>query len=141
LPPPSFAGRTEMLVRFNHAFHLYFYNGIDEDASPGPSFPGPLDPALSVFGMTTDGRQAEIDGIPYKAGVTVPLQVTCATSGQFVLRAYYLRWFPADIHIWCKDKFLKDSVDLRKGNYSFTIDRKDTSQYGIKRFSIIMGPK
>src|ERR1700761_5048596 len=104
LPPPSFAGRNETLIQFNHAYHLSFKNS--EDAS-SPGIPGPVDHILSVMSLTSEGYPVIVDGIPYKAGVTVPLQVTCVSSGQFVLRAYYLRWFPADIHIWCKDKYLK----------------------------------
>ncbi|HTD99854.1 MAG TPA: hypothetical protein VK668_11245 [Mucilaginibacter sp.] len=138
LPPPKFAGRIETLIQFNHAYHLSFINS--EDAS-SPGIPGPLDPILNVMSITSDGYPVIVDGIPYKAGVTVPLVVTGKTSGQYILRAYYLRWFPADIHIWCKDNYLKDSVDLRKSNYNFTIDRTDANQYGNKRFSIILGPK
>lgn len=141
LPITSWSGRAETLIKFNHAYHLSYYVGNDEDASDGPGLPGPNDPVLSVFSITSDGIYLIVDGIPYKAGVTVPLLVTAATSGQYVIKAYYLRWFPADIHIWCKDNYLKDSVDLRKGNCQFTIDKTDTSQFGNKRFSIILGPK
>lgn len=127
-----------MLIHFHHAYHLSFNHGSadnDEDIT----VPG-YDPNLNVMGITTDGFIVQVDGIPYKAGVRVPLFVSVA-SGQYVLRAYYLRWFPKDIHIWCKDNFLKDSVDLRKGNYNFTVDKADTNQWGMKRFVISVGPK
>lgn len=133
LPVTSFAGRNEMLIYFNHAYHLSF-NG-NEDAQP----PG-YNPNLTLMGITTDGHIVQEDGIPYKAGVNVPLFVSVA-SGQYVLRAYYLRWFPKDIHIWCKDNYLKDSVDLRKGNYQFTVDQSDANQWGMNRFVIGLGPK
>jgi len=133
LPITSFAGRNEMLIDFNHAYHLT-YNGNEDVQVPG------YDPNLNVMGITTDGHIVQGDGIPYKAGVSVPLFVSVA-SGQYVLRAYYLRWFPKDIHIWCKDNFLKDSIDLRKGNCSFTVDKTDTNQWGMKRFVISVGPK
>jgi len=135
LPVTSWAGRNEMLIHFNHAYHLSYYGGIDEDAQ----VPG-YDPNLNIMGITTDGHIVQVDGIPYKAGVSVPLFVSVA-SGQYVLRAYYLRWFPQDIHIWCKDNYLKDSVDLRKGNCSFTVNKVDTNQWGMKRFVISVGPK
>jgi hypothetical protein len=135
LPITSFAGRNETLIHLNHAYHLSYYPGYDEDSSP----PG-YSPILTVMGITTDGIPLLSDGIPYKAGVSVPLLVAAA-SGQYILRAYYLRWFPKDIHIWCKDNYLKDSVDLRKGNCSFTVDHADTNQWGTKRFVISVGPK
>ncbi|MEO6849647.1 MAG: hypothetical protein ABI203_04320, partial [Mucilaginibacter sp.] len=121
-----------------YAYHLSFINS--EDSSP-PGLPGINAPALNLMSITSDGIAVISDGIPYKAGVTVPLRLTVASSGPYVLKAYYLRWFPADIHIWCKDNLLKDSVDLRKGNYSFTVDRTDPNQYGINRFVISLGPK
>jgi hypothetical protein len=133
LPVTSFAGRNETLIIFNHAYRLSFHN--TEDSSP----PG-YSPYLTVMAITSDGIPVLTDGIPYKAGVSVPLLVAVA-SGQYVLRAYYLRWFPQDIHIWCKDNFLKDSVDLRKGNYQFTVDQSDPNQWGMKRFVISIGPK
>jgi hypothetical protein len=142
LPPPSnyWIGRVEMLIKFNHTYHLAFSHGLppywDEDAG----VPG-YGSGLNVMGITIDGVAVQVDGIPYKAGVSVPLLVTGDASGQYLLRAYYVRWFPQDIHIWCKDNYLKDSVDLRKGNYHFTMDKADTNQYGKKRFSIILGPK
>jgi hypothetical protein len=135
LPPPSWAGRVEMLIHFNHAYHLSYNSNNAEDAT----VPG-YNPNLNVMGITTDGVIVQWDGIPYKAGVTVPLFVSAA-SGQYALRAYYLRGFPQDIHIWCKDNYLKDSVDLRKGNYEFIVDHADTNQFGKKRFEIILGPK
>jgi len=139
LPVTSFAGRSEMLIHFNHAYHLSFNHGFAPDFDEDVAVPG-YDPNLNVMGITTDRIILQIDGVPYKAGVSVPLFVSVAT-GQYVLRAYYLRWFPQDIHIWCKDNYLKDSVDLRKGNYKFTVDKADTNQWGMKRFVIGLGPK
>jgi hypothetical protein len=133
LPVTSFAARNETLIIFNHAYHLS-YNNSEDSSPPGYS------PYLTVMAITSDGIPVLADGIPYKAGVSVPLLVAVA-SGQYVLRAYYLRWFPQDIHIWCKDNYLKDSVDLRKGNCSFTVNKADTNQWGTKRFVISVGPK
>jgi len=139
LPPPSWMGREEMFIHFNHAYSTAFSHGpppyYNED-----SFPPGYNPDLFVSGITSDGRLADWYGTPYQTNMHIPLFLSAAT-GQYVLRAYYLRWFPQDIHIWCKDNYLKDSVDLRKGNYAFTVDKADTNQYGKKRFAIILGPK
>jgi hypothetical protein len=45
------------------------------------------------------------------------------------------------MHIFCKDNYLKDSLDLRKGNYNFTIDNADANSFGKKRFQIAVRPQ
>lgn len=126
-------GTNEILVVFNHKFHLS--NKIGEDAI-APSW----GPNLAILGITSDGALVIEDGIPYSPQVSIPLFVT-ATTGPYWLKAYTLSKIPADMHIWCKDNYSKDSVDLRKGNYNFNIDKADTNSFGKKRFQIIVGPK
>ncbi len=45
---------------------------------------------------------------------------------------------PADIHIWLKDKYSKDSVDIRKQNYSFDVTLADSNSFGKNRLEVIL---
>ena len=128
-------GTNEILVEFNHKFHLSFTTMNSEDVA----LPG-WNPNFAILGITSDGTLVGWDGIPYSPGVSIPLFIT-ATTGPYLLKAYFLKKIPSDMHIWCKDNYLKDSLDLRKGNYNFTIDNADANSFGKNRFQIIVGPK
>jgi hypothetical protein len=129
-------GTNEILVVFNHKFHLsYNSTGISEDAA----VPG-WNPNLNILAITSDGILVNEDGVPYSPGVSIPLFIT-ATDGPYLIKAYLLKKIPSDIHIWCKDNYLKDSLDLNKGNYSFTINNADTNSFDKKRFQIVVRPQ
>ena len=129
-------GIEEAVVHFNHIYHLSYNLANGEDAAPPPGY----DPNFYIFVLTSDDIATLEVGVPYSAGVKVPLSFTAA-GGPCVLKVSQQKKIPADIHIWCKDNYLKDSVDLQKGNYNFTIDKADTNSFGKKRFQIIVGPK
>ncbi len=123
---------NEIAIHFDHVYHLYYSLENAEDAT----VPG-INPNLNISALTSDGGAVNIDGIPYTPGVTVPLMISAA-NGAYFLRAYYLRKIPSYIHIWCKDNYLKDSLDLRTGNYHFTVNHADTNTFGKRRFQIIV---
>jgi hypothetical protein len=60
------------------------------------------------------------------------------TSGTYLLKISYERSIPADVEIWIKDTYLRDSVDVRTGNYNFNIDKADTNSFGGKRFRLVL---
>ncbi|MGZ3820013.1 MAG: hypothetical protein ACXVB6_05445 [Mucilaginibacter sp.] len=128
-------------VRFNHAYHLdySFYGGEDIGANDYNGFSGWYFTAIS-----RDGGLLVSDGVPYKPGVTIPLFIASAATTtheqHFILHALNLANIPDDIHIWCKDKQLKDSADLRKGPFRFYIHRLDTASYGGNRLQIVVEP-
>lgn len=126
-------GYVETAVEFDHQFHLY-YDGAEDSHVPD------FDPNLVVLGITSDGQLVQWDGIPYAPGVTIPIFVQAAT-GPYFLKISLLRKIPADINIWCRDNYLKDSLNLRKGNYNFNVDRADANTFGKKRFQIIIRPQ
>ncbi len=125
-------GWVEMMLQFDHRFHASFNNA--EDSSP----PG-YNSNLNIMGVTTDGIPVMWDGVPYTPGMHIPMYVITAT-GHYLVKIDLLKKVPADINIWFKDKYLKDSVNLRKGNYSFDVNRADTNTFGKKRFEVIVRP-
>lgn len=131
---------ANVLVRFNHAYHLNysFYNDEDEAAQPG--FFG----TWYFTALSHDGGLLTLDGVPYKPGVTIPFFITSGATTtheqHFILHVLNLVNIPDDIHIWCKDNQLKDSADLRKGPFRFYMHRLDTASYGGNRFQIVVEP-
>jgi hypothetical protein len=122
----------EILVHFNHTFHLVRNYNNDEDAIvPGG------DPNLDLSAISSDGYLLSVDGVPYTPGLSIPLKGSAA-NGPYFLRASHLVNMPSSIHIWCKDNYLKDSLDLRTGNYHFNVDNADTNSFGKNRFRIVL---
>jgi hypothetical protein len=130
----------DVTMHFNHAYHRTYSlnNGEDGDAS-----------VLYAtwhwqFAALSDGGgQLSLDGVPYKPGLTIPISFTPSSNAQpryFALKAGQLVNIPDDIHIWCKDNYLKDSIDLRKQQLHFHIQHTDTTTYGIGRFKIVVEP-
>lgn len=119
---------------FNHTYHLAALSS--EDFGTGlPGF-GPTPPLL--YALSSDGKDLLEDGVPYSHGMVVNLDATSPASGPFFIGAWGLFHIPGDIHIWVKDTYLKDSLDLRTGNYHFTIDNTNPSTYGKQRFQIVL---
>jgi hypothetical protein len=126
---------SNVKVHFNHAYHLIYtpYNG--EDGGVGYYYT-----VWHFAALSDDGGELFLDGVPYKPGVTVPLSLDPIRQRYYRLRAYQLINIPDDIHIWCKDSYLKDSVDLRKQELHFHILYADTTSYGNNRFKIVVEP-
>jgi hypothetical protein len=130
---------ADVLVHFNHAYHLNYswYNGED-GAAPQFAFD------WCFWALSNDGGQLVMDGIPYKPGVTIPIFTssvgTYNNERHFIIKVLDLVNIPDDIHIWCKDNQLKDSSDLRKQQLRFFYHHDDTSSYGGNRFQIVVEP-
>jgi len=126
----------EILIRFNHNFILNYEDinnaNISEDATV-ISLPA----KLNLSAITSDGVLVNFDGLPYTKGMAIPLDVN-AYTGAYFLKAVRLTNIPSYIHMWVKDNLLKDSLDLRTGNYHFNVDQADTNSFGKKRFQIVV---
>jgi hypothetical protein len=131
---------ANVVVHFNHAYHLNysFYNGEDVGAQPV------FFETWYFTALSNDGGLLTLDGVPYKPGVTIPFFITSGATTyheqHFILNVLNLVNIPSDIHIWCKDNQLKDSSDLRKQPFRFYMHRADTSSYGGNRFQIVVEP-
>ena len=126
----------EILVRFNHTYSLNYEDinnaNISEDATV-ISLPA----KLNLSAITSDGVLVNFDGLPYTKGMAIPLDVN-AYTGAYFLKAVRLTNIPSYSHIWVKDSLLKDSLDLRTGNYHFNIDQADANSFGKKRFQVVV---
>lgn len=126
----------EILIHFNHTFHLNYTSvtaaNIAEDEKV-ISLPA----KLNLSAITSDGTLVNWDGVPYTQGMSIPLDAN-AYTGVYFLKTVNLTNIPSSAHIWVKDNLLKDSLDLRTGNYHFNIDQADTNSFGKRRFQIVV---
>jgi hypothetical protein len=91
----------------------------------------------SLASLSSDGRDLTISTIPFKAGTPIKLSVNAGASAPFALKISYLKDIPADIQVIIRDKYLKDSANVRTGPYKFNIVKSDTATYGVNRFSVV----
>jgi hypothetical protein len=122
----------ETMFQFNHKAALN-YSGNDGDA---PYFPGYGQESLAS--VTSDGRDLVINVLPYTSGMSIDLDMNAKASGPLSFKLSYQNKMPSSIHIWLKDTYLKDSVDVRTANYNFKVDKADANSFGNKRFKIIL---
>jgi len=66
------------------------------------------------------------------------LKVGMKTDGIYILRLTYANQIPKGIRFWLKDKYMKDSLDMRVGNYAFQVVKADTNTYGQGRFTVVL---
>jgi hypothetical protein len=93
---------------------------------------------LSLASMSNDGKKLSINGLPYTQGMSIGLDVEAKDDGAYSLQVSYENKMPANIQIWVKDTYLKDSVNVCKANYNFTVSKADTNSFGSKRFKLII---
>jgi hypothetical protein len=92
----------------------------------------------SLATLTSDGVPCAIQCIPFRQANAVRLKIGSGASSNYILKLSYLHKFPSGVHIWLRDKFLKDSLDLRNKNYAFTVNKPDTSTFGSGRFQVVV---
>jgi len=88
--------------------------------------------------LSSDGRELSINRLPYSDGMSMCLNMDANAAGKFYLETSYQDKIPANIQIWLKDTFLKDSVNLGSVKYNFNVSISDTNSFGNKRFKIIV---
>jgi hypothetical protein len=122
-------------LEFNHTNKL---NTPGSQLGGGPySDPGGgWNPTIDIFTLSYDSVNLKLHGVPYIHGMSVGLNVDEAESGNYFLGVWEFYRIPSYIHVWLRDSYLKDSLDLRKGNYHFYLDRNNLATYGKRRFSI-----
>ena len=116
---------------FNHNSSLAYIPNED-----GLYFPGIGQASLSS--ISSDDRNLAINGLPYRQGMIIGLNVNTASEGAFVLEMSYTTKIPSTIHVWLRDTYLKDSVDIFKGNYNFNVIKSDANSFGSNRFKLVL---
>lgn len=93
---------------------------------------------VSLASLSSDGTDLAINNLPYTPGMSIGLDFNTKADGSYYLMLSYENKVPADIHIWLKDKYLKDSVDLHTKSYTFSVTRADTNSFGRNRFKLVL---
>ena len=121
----------ETAIVFDHASSLdYVFN---EDALYFPGFG-----KVGLASVANDGNDLAINRLPFISGMSIGLDVHAKTDGTYFLKISYDSKIPADVQIWVKDNYLKDSIDVRSRNYSFNVVKADTNSFGRNRFKLIL---
>jgi hypothetical protein len=124
----------ETMFIFDHAAGTAFDPNDDSVYIPGFG-------VESLASLSSDGHELAISTMPYKAGASVGIDVGAKGDGAFLLKISYLKSVPADIQVIIRDKYLKDSADVRTGPYKFNIVKSDAATYGANRFSVVFRNK
>lgn len=121
----------ETLIIFNHSASLNY-----SKANDAPYFSG--FGQVSLASISHDGIDIAIKSLPYTPGMSIGLDVKVKTDGAYFLKMSNEENIPSGVHILLKDAYLKDSVDVRSGNYNFNITKTDTSSFGRNRFKLVV---
>ena len=121
----------ETMLLFNHSSRLGYFN--NEDAPYLAGFG-----QVSLASISSDGVDLAVNALPYKPGTSIGLDVCTKTDGTYFLKLSYQSKIPANICMWIKDNYMKDSVDLRKSDYTFNVIKGDTNSFGHRRFVLIL---
>jgi hypothetical protein len=121
----------ETAIVFDHRSSVN-YSG-NEDA---PYFTG--FGQVSLASISADNRDLAINTLPYTPGMSIRLDIHTKTDGVYFLKMSYENGIPANIQVWLKDNYLKDSVNARTDNYIFNVSKADTNSFGSKRFKLIL---
>jgi hypothetical protein len=121
----------ETMVMFDHTASTMYFNSQDAVYFPGFG-------AASLCSLTSDNITCAIQKLPYLHEYPIGFKVGAKSDGIYILRLTYANQVPKSIRFWLKDKYVKDSLDLRVGNYAFNVVKADTNTYGSGRFTVVL---
>jgi len=121
----------ETMLIFSHIASNMYINTQDAAYFPGSG-------AVSLSSLTSDGMPCAIQKLPYNPQYPIGLSVNVKNNGIYSLKISYLDKVPQTMSVWLKDKYMKDSLDLRVGNYAFQVVKSDTNTFGRERFKIVL---
>lgn len=91
---------------------------------------------VNLASISNDNTDLAINTLPYTPGMSIGLYMTVKSDGAYSLQLDYQKSLPANTHIWLKDTYLKDSIDVRTQAYKFIVTKADTNSFGSKRFKL-----
>jgi len=94
--------------------------------------------AESLSSISSDGQDLAIYNLPYRHNLSIGLNVNVRSDGAYSFAISYQRKIPANIHVWVRDTYSKDSVDVCAKNYRFNVIKADTNSFGRKRFKLVI---
>ncbi|MFI5161469.1 MAG: hypothetical protein ACHQHN_09335 [Sphingobacteriales bacterium] len=92
----------------------------------------------SLSSISTDGTNLAIYRLPYRSGMAIGLDINVQADGAYTLDLSYEKNIPANVHVWLKDNYLKDSVDVCAKKYTFKVVKADPNSYGNQRFQLVI---
>ena len=124
----------EAMFVFNHAANANF--DANEDAAYFAGYG-----AVTLASISNDKKDLAVNKLPYKPGMSIGLDVQAKADGAYFLSISFEKNIPANIQIWVKDTYAKDSLNVSKGNYNFNVTKADTNSFGSRRFKLIIKNK
>jgi len=77
--------------------------------------------------------------LPKQTAQTIRMSIAAANSGRMTFYRTQLDSLPKIYQIWLKDKYKKDSLDIRNNTaYVFDVDKADTASLGQNRFELVI---
>jgi len=125
------AAIDETILKFAHSASGDFSNTEDAVYFPGFGKGG-------LCSATNNGVYCAIQTVQFSPGKAIPLKVTAKNDGVYILKTSLTKNIPANMHIWLKDAYRKDSLNIRIWNYRFDVIKSDTNSFGAGRFSIVV---
>lgn len=93
---------------------------------------------VSLSSTSSDGKKLAINSLPYTPGMSIGLNVNAKQDGAYSLTVNYEKSLPANVQIWVKDAYLKDSVNVRANICKFNVSKADTASFGSSRFKLVI---
>ena len=121
----------ETAIVFNHSASASY--NLSEDA---PYFGGFGQVNLAT--MSDDGRPLAINTLPFKAGMTIELNVNVKNDGLLTFRLTGRSNIPSGMVAWLKDKAVRDSVNILSTSYTFNAQKSNTSSILRNRFELVL---
>ncbi len=125
------ANYDETMVVFNKTAKAAY--DVMEDA---PYFAGMG--AESLSSISGDGHDLAINHLPFTPGMTIGVDMDVKSDGPYSLKLSFQKNIPANIQVWVRDTYLKDSVNVSTTNYNFSVAKADANSFGNKRFKLVI---
>ncbi len=93
---------------------------------------------VSLASISADGTDLAINTLPYTPNKAIKLDISTKNAGTYLFKISFERTIPANVQIWLKDAYAKDSLNVRTGNYQFQVLKSDSNSYGKKRFQLVL---
>jgi len=94
---------------------------------------------VSMASISADNVALAINKLPFVIkGQTIGLKVGALADGTYSLNLKDIKGIPHLFAVWVRDNYLKDSTNLSKGPYTFSIAKADTNSFGSKRFVLVI---
>jgi len=92
----------------------------------------------NLASIAPDGTKMAINTMPYTPNKPIRLYAYTKNDGSYLFKMTDERTIPANLQVWVRDNLKKDSLNVRTGNYKFTVQKADTNTYGSNRFQLVL---